>query len=629
LEEKKVSEQMSLGLEYFLGYAYKLKKMILGAPNKHDTRFEDNPDFTHFARRQIRFWISLTAGIIFLWLVLAKQPIWSSLIFSLIYAVSPAAISRATGQDLIRELFAIPFIAAFFMFFHLWLLKRLRFFIFASMLSLFCALAFWDMSQLCLAIWGTWELLRLSFGSPINSKRRLFYFSVFGTGFLAWLIVPYLRCHAFIFSPPMSVILPSIILLSFIKSDRIKIFKRIAIVFSTLIVILALRYFLSPLFSYGENYEHFLNLIISKIRFMNVKPANPSLLDFDSRILWTPALHSATFRTFRFLFPALPWLIGIILIGILFLPAVQRKEIFVNASLPLFTGLFFLFLFIFMVRFHVLSIIFLTVSGGFLLGPIIRKVKKRSFKILLGVILCLVFAAEADFSLLLLQEGGRSYEGEYLEETIELIRWFREADIKGKTVLAGFTISPMLKAYCGAKIVLQPKFELPQTRNAVENYLKTIYKGTEKDFKDFCAKYNVDFYVFDKGYNGPLHPYSSRYCADAENFERTAPVFRMYHKNERTKLRGFYEIIPPPKFSSLNSKYLLFKVIDNKDFSDSLKYVEMACEALKNHNIMEACANAEKAVYLDPFSYKARIIYAEIFAKPAEIKLERYKELFK
>ena len=30
------------------------------------------------------------------------------------------------------------------------------------------------------------------------------------------------------------------------------------------------------------------------IRFLNLKPADPSLLDFNQRIMWTPALHSAT-----------------------------------------------------------------------------------------------------------------------------------------------------------------------------------------------------------------------------------------------------------------------------------------------------------------------------------------------
>ncbi len=627
LEKVPVASQMSIGLEYFLGYGYRLKNLFFGVAESPGSPFEDSPDFTRWARIQMRAWISLSAGLIFLWLIFARVKPLHALLFAMIYAFAPAAISRATGQDLIRELFAIPFIISFFTFSRAWLGKGRAVWIVLALISEFLALATWDMTQLCFAIWGLYEIIRLFRIGSMSRRRKTFVYLSYATAILAAFLVPYLRAHSFYASPLMAVIFPLLVVLPLLSSRRDNAVKRMLVFsLSALFFIVAWRFALS-VFSYGANYSHFLSLLIAKIKFMNVKPALPSLLDFDSRILWTPALHSATMRIFRFLFPAMPYLLAILLCIRFFSRKRKFSRFTPSLGLPLFCSIFFFLLFIFMVRFHVLAIIFICVACALLSEDILRSATKRFAKAVLYTLVLLALLSELDISLRLVEGGGRSYEGEYIGETSDLIRWMRSADLKGKTVLTAFTISPMLKAYCGTNIVLQPKFELPATRDMVEEYLKIIYKGNEQDLSKFCEKYGVDFYVFDKGYNGAMHPDSSRYCADAENFTREAPVFRFYHKRERDKLRGFYEIEPPKELPSLSHKYLLFKVISKKDYADSLKLVSEARLALKNHDIMKACELAEKAVYLDPFSYKARILHVEIFGRPAMIKLERYKEL--
>ena len=46
-------------------------------------------------------------------------------------------------------------------------------------------------------------------------------------------------------------------------------------------------------------------LLAAKLRFLNVKPEDPALLTFNQRILWVPALHSATWGLTFALFPAI------------------------------------------------------------------------------------------------------------------------------------------------------------------------------------------------------------------------------------------------------------------------------------------------------------------------------------
>lgn len=623
-----IREEMSLGLEYFLGYGYRLKNLFYkNTAAMKSGPYEDNPDFTSYARFQIRLWISMTAGIIFLWLIILRCPWPVAFVGALIYAVTPAAVSRATGQDLIKELFCIPFIASSFMFYFWFLCRPGKIKLILLMAAVFASLANWDMSQLCLLLWLFFEILRVICGGVVNKKRKFLWICIYISAVAAGLSVPYLKTHFFLMSPAMSVFFPSLLLIYFFGGN-LPYVKRIFLAITAVFAFLMLWFLVIRDFGYSGNYGHFFSLILAKIHFLNVKPADPSLLNFDARILWTPALHSASFILTRYLFPATPYALAAFIIGGFIFKNARHRIIrgFSKSGFPIFMAAAFFLLYIFLVRFHVLCIIFLSVALALTFHDIVRKIKSRFPKILLYLAGILVLLAEADYSLKL-ASLGRSYEGEYAAETNEFIRWFRESDVSGRIFLTSFTISPMLKAYCGAGIVLQPKFELPGTRKRVEDYLNIIYHGTEKDLMRFCEKYKVDYYVFDRGYNGPMGLYSTRYCANAKLIERQSPVFRMSYKEEKSRLRRFYEIKLPENMKSIGGgvdvKYTIFKVISGEQSEKSENLAVAARIAYQRGLLDVAKGLAEKSVYMDPHCYKARIIYAELFGRAAEINLKK------
>ena len=173
MEKIPVRDQMTVGLEYFLGYGYRLKKLFCPSTSTPaDENYEDDPDFTRWLRFQLRLWTSLTAGFIFLWLIVLRCPWFFALLGGLLHAVAPAAIARYTAQDIVRGEFCLPLIAAAFVLSCWSFRKRGRWRLLLLGVTVFLAIATWDMCQIVFSLWGICEIVRLLIGGVINSKRR-------------------------------------------------------------------------------------------------------------------------------------------------------------------------------------------------------------------------------------------------------------------------------------------------------------------------------------------------------------------------------------------------------------------------------------------------------------------------
>lgn len=604
-----VSEQMSMNLEYFLGYGYKIKNFLFGDNNGlaiNNFDYEINEDFVNWVRYQLRFWISLTAGFIFIWLLLLDCSIIYASLGGLLFAVAPVAIARATGQDILKENFAIPLIIICFVV-YLWYLKwpknyKLILLACATLLSLIS----WDMTQLCLALWLVYEIIMTA---CLNKKEENYlpaWITIYASSIIAGILNPYLAAHNFLQSPALSVLLPVLIFtILFKNSPRL---VRILVVLIGLIVFVSIWLFIIKNFGYGSSYSHFWNLLLAKVKFGNIKPLNPLLLDFDSRILWTPALHSATMKIFHALF-GLTFICFVIVVFLSFSVSTFRKNIITqlqNIGFPLFlTGTFFI-LFIFMVRFHVLVIPFICVAIATFMNRISEKITKPALRILLVIL----------FAGLVMNEACRNlrFEREYYSgesEQLSLIKELNSSGVKGETFLADFTLSPMLKAYCGAKIVLIPKFELKQARDRVEKYINILYHGTEVEFMEFCRVYGAKYFIFDKGMIGGrdieecLHPWSIRYMAAANVLEKTSPVYNFFYSPE--EMDYFYELDDQNV-----SRFVIFKVITPSDISQSEKLYEQALLAYKEGNMVKTKKLTVQALQLNPKNPKTRFLYYTI-----------------
>jgi hypothetical protein len=450
-------------------------------------------------------------------------------------------------------------------------------------------------------------------------------------------------------SPALFIVYPAILSI-YCFGLNCKYTKRIAIVFiSAILLFICWKVTLATSSNFTDNYSHFGELLKAKLRFNNVKPRNPEFLNFDARILWTPAMHSANRLLMKLFFPAAFYFFCLLLGAGLLHPKVRRKmkKNLGRLFLPALLTIFYFIGFIYIVRYHVFCVLFLAVSMPFLIDdwfkalspPSLLKLKNilsnntptsdliKSFipKILIVLLLLLSLWKEGYISFNL----TRAYEAEYFRETAQLVQWLRQSKVKDKSILTNMGLSPQLKAYCGAKIILQPKFELGNTRKAVEKYINLMFHGTEQELNKFCVKNKVDFLIYDRGDSHlvPLHPYSNRYMAAALKVDKTAPAWFMYQ--QPNKCRWFYRLSPPKNLKRLELKYNLFKVIQPKDVMDSMKMVFEGKAALRKGQINKARILADQAFKLDPNSESAYIFYFDIFNRIPSVKLKDYCEINK
>lgn len=604
-----VTEQMSMSLEYFLGYGYKIKNFFLGVkcnPGINNFDYGINENFVNWVRFQLRFWISLTAGLIFIWLILLDCSVIYASMGGLLFAVTPVAIARATGQDILQENFAIPLIMSCFVV-YLWYLKWPKNY---KLILLACvtilSLVSWDMTQLCLALWLIYEIAVTVCLDKKEGNYLSAWITICASSAAAGIFNPYLATHNFLQSPAVSLLMP-VLLFTVLFKNKSRI-MRILIAFIALGLFGFIWLFIIKNFGYGNNYSHFWNLILAKIKFGNIKPLNPLLLDFDSRMLWTPALHSATMEIFRTLFGLTFMYFSIVVFMGLSLRAFRKNTAaqLQRIGLPLFlAGVFFIF-FVFMVRFHALTIPFICVAIAVCLGKISEQINSSLLRVLPAVLFAGLLIIEA--------HRGLCFEREYYNaenEQLSLIKELNNAGVNGEMFLADFTLSPMLKAYCNAKIILIPKFELREARDRVEKYINILYHGTELEFMKFCKTYGAKYFIFDKGMIGGrdteeiLHPWSTRYMAAANVLEKKSPVYKFFYFPE--EMDYFYELDEQNV-----SKFVIFKVITPFDISRSEKLYEQALVDYKGGNNVRAKHFTGQALRLNPKNPKIRFLYYTI-----------------
>ncbi|MEG2075917.1 MAG: hypothetical protein RRY34_05375, partial [Victivallaceae bacterium] len=296
-------------------------------------------------------------------------------------------MARYTGQDILYENFAMPFLLSYLCalrYTELYPKRQLPYVLVG--ISAFLSVSFWDAPQICIAILAAILGIRAIAGgfrqhfavsaanytsneiAAINlrdSNGKMLLFTLGGIVVSA-LLIPYNRAHGLIFSPAIPVILSAILLLSpklinrlqHPKSQLLRQLLAVGIIWGIWVLLFK---FCSD---FAQNYNHFGTLILAKLKFWNVKPADPALLNFDQRVLWTPSLHSATLQSFTLMFPAAIWLFaGISLLVI----SIKKYRLIVfnfhNNNLIYFLAAWIYFVgYIYLVRLHVFAAIFIALS---------------------------------------------------------------------------------------------------------------------------------------------------------------------------------------------------------------------------------------------------------------------------
>ena len=435
--------------------------------------------------------------------LLGPNHVWPATVASIFYAVSPAAVVRSSGVELSRENMAFPLIAL-----HLLLVVRLwssesgakRTWVWSTAAAGIAssALVVWDMTQFYLTIVALWFVSRLFAGRTLERKLAVLlvmHWVVLGGVCLA---DPYLAAHGVISSPALLVLGWGCVY-AWMPQAKLPRFARVPRVAGALFLVLTVWSLWGA--EYAASYGHFTELLAAKLRFLNCKPADPGMLSFNQRIMWTPALNSATWAlTFR-LFP------GMLVVTLAAALAMRRMQkipwlFFYSVSLAAYC----LF-----VRFHAYVAIFGSVLAGLLCGSAVSKAR-WSRRGLYGLLLAGILVdgwqsiARAD----LWGRPGIDYAA-----IGSLCRWLRENG-RHQPVAANFGISGTILAYAECPIVLYPKFESPVIRRKVREYAEAVFRGDEEEARRFADRYGVGWLVWSRGEFSPIHPeWQMRYMVDA------------------------------------------------------------------------------------------------------------------
>ncbi len=653
--------QMNMALEWFLGWGWRLKQMVAPDPESspREKLFQDHPYMAQWMSAQIRLWASLTSALIFLWLLLLKCPRKLAFCGGFLHAVALSAIARSTGQDLVRGEFCIPLITMTFVL-ATWCNNRARWWkmpvIFAVVFLAFIA---WDLCQMIFSAWALIEVLRAVCG--YRMKRGLLYswIAIAAAVLLNALIVPFNITYGLIHAPILWVAIPSLFccyaLQSVSRRLNLRGGRKLALRLAVPILAAALymnwaQFGNTP--EYASNYSHFSEAMKAKIQFNNVKPANALLLNYDARIMWTPSMHSATwelassffpslifgrqfqFGLFRFLFGLLPVTLALyaaLLLG-LTLFRIPREEFAKTLSRTFLPNIFtvgFIVGFIYIVRYHEFVILFLCVSLPMLVRTYLRAFRHAPWKVdpaeactvifdrprllkflrrtLIGVLAFILF-----WETIVSVGTPRRYTGDVpLKETAMLILWFRQHKdaVAGKGVAANFTVGPMLKAYAGTGLVMNPQFGMKRIRDATEKYLNAMFHGSELDLARYCGEYGADYVIYNKGACFSYSIYSNRYIAGANEIKSDSIVNLMIADPD--SLHWFYRLDVPRGLESINRVYTVFKVVTPEAKREAARISALGRNELALGRKESAADLAKKAVWLDPTADGPKFLYLE------------------
>ena len=624
--------QMNMALEWFLGWGWKIKNAIAPdpEPTKEELKYQDHPRMAQWMSGQLRFWASLTSGLIFLWLIIMGCPKFFAMLGGLLHAVSPAAIARSTGQDIVRGEFCIPLIiGAIVLLYSICKAPRLWKYI---LLFAITALAFaaWDLCQMLFGTFAVYEILRFVLGRRMTKPRLYAWCAIAGGILFNIAFVPFNQVYSLWRSQTVWTALPVLFLAFaaywFCPKIKAALWRRLAAALGAFLVFHLIWACFINTPEYASNYSHFSEAMHAKFTHWNVKPTDPELLSYDARLLWTPSMTSTTWESAVSFFPGfksfehenrvtaffagfLPCslLLFVILLAGTFLFTAIKKEVKRHSEstlLPILYTIGFLIGFIYIIRYHEFLIIFLAMALALLCrdywnalrpGALAANAPRQMLRSRPGLANFLRHLPVVLLTLLLIYETvnscslKRRYTGDVaMKETANLIAWMRSEPekFKGKGVVANMTICPMLRAYAGTGVVINPQFGIKIIRDATEEFLMTLYHGSEEEMADYCRRRNAKFIVMqmvnpDKTPEilqlervnlkaGPQYDqlkaaktaewiYSNRYIANAKVIPADAVYRKFYTGRGLTKFR---QVIPPEEMKDLSKAYTVWEWIE-------------------------------------------------------------------
>ncbi len=510
-----------------------------------------------------------------------SEKYWIALGMAIWYGVCIPSVIRSTGQEFMRENFALPLIFWHVGLFVYALKTKKTLFYFISGILLAVAWRLWDMTHLyiyVLAFYMTFkkysvkEILAISIPLLIVSTTN-----------------PYLRYHHAYISIPMILLYLKSIFAS--KEKEFSPLRRGLYITGIIVTTLLIAY----ASGYGADYNHFGELLLAKLQFLNIKPLNPNLLSFDARVLWTPALHSATMGQTMVFFSCVFF---ISLVSFLIICIIRKSFSAIDQYIIYCFALFFI-LYLFFVRIHVYSVFF-----GILPVVFWNRLEKKQLQIIGCSILCIVCFTEYHRTVAHQRYMGRNEDYQSLGS---LIQWIQDNTKPNIPVLASFTVAGPIVNYANRAVIVQPKFEKERTRSIYKDYVYGLFAQDEKPLYDLASKHDAEYVIYDKGTSWSKSIYSPAYFVALDTTLEKKTLASKFEGNCNT-LHNFYPVFE-------NAKYKVFKIVTPEE----MKKAQACFQTAKHYEDLQEFDNArecyKKAVALYPGLWQARMRLGTIFWK--------------
>lgn len=574
------------------------------------------PDSVPFANR-IRWletgWFCLGIPLLALWLWWWRKSWWAAGIGAGFYAVALSSVMRSTGQELSRENFALPILIAHYLAdagCGRWssrsgrLINRI-----VSALLLALALSSWDLIQYAIMLrmaWVAWRVVRgqTSLRDPAFATWIWQVVALFVLG----LVHPYYRSHGWILSPAMLMAYASLGLAVLRQYGRGGWSSRVSSGAGPVmawICFFVVGSLLGQLTAYGHAYSHFGGLLWAKLRYLNVKPVDPSVLSYDQRIMWVPALHSANAGLCHMLFP---FILYLTIPALLLVFLSNRKQTDQKIGELLFSFGTSFISFWFFARFHVYLSLFASVLLGVWAG--MAAGYRAWARWLVAGLLAIGLMGEALHTLQRPERWGRL--NVYYKELDELADWLQK-HAAPDPVLANFGVSAYIATYGKCAILLHPKFEDRAIRERVKEYGEQLFTGTEASFRDWADQLGARYYVYAMGEFAQESPeLQMRYFVNAMDPPDTVPA-RLFEAG-RQDLQYFHYLWG-------NHKYVVYRIQTKADEMLAERQLTMARRNFQAGDLAAAEAAAVEALRLQPRLLPA----AEILSHVSELRAAGFK----
>lgn len=540
----------SIGGGVILSYIYKMFRTV----------FPDSIDFERFYRYAIpAYFVAIIIPVVFFIGLMVSGSYLMSLIMAFWYGIALPSVMRSTGQEFMRENFALPLIFAHCAFL-IQGMKNGRWYSFlTSGILIGCAWCLWDMSHLYL------YMLALFFLFADVRPSHLAHVTV--PIMAVTVINPYLRFHhAYLSVPVLSMLCMCGVNLFFHKlATRLP--MRIAM---RILVFCAV--FLCVLMSgYASDYGHFGELFIAKLKYLNTKPLDPSLLSFSVRVLWSPALHSSIFLDIMKNFGCL---FIVFLVTVMYI-IVKRWSLCVYEVYILWCFTAFVILYILFVRVHVYAVFFA------ILIPFIIKLHSVGTKFRTALIIFFVLCSAGEYSRTLSNRDVIGREIDYTELR-SLTEWLKYNTHDTDAILASFNLAGPIVYYSNRPVILQPKFEKKRIRDKYQQFLSALFDKSEKAFYAFCQQHGAAYFIYEKGMTWNRSIYAPAYCMALSSESASKTLAARFERAQKT-LNSFYPVYE-------NKTYSIFKVVSSEEF----KYAQSLCERAERLIVSEDYTSAEQ-----------------------------------